>query len=161
MRSKFEIVTFTVILLGLAGCSSGIDDNNGQQSPRAAPLSLLIANDTDKVTIAWLPSPDDRTAAAAIKYRAHASTTANFIPGSNTQQMELTGETSAIVENLVAATEYFFLVEAVDEAGNVSVNNQYRSATTASVPIKRSAQPIQMADDLNLFDPDIAGTTYT
>ena len=44
-------------------------------------LSLMVAKDTDKIEMAWIPGSDGKTPVDQIQYRIYLSTTENFTPG--------------------------------------------------------------------------------
>ena len=121
--------------------------------PSFPGIQLIVANDADQVTMAWLAASDNVSSSQNISYQIHKSTTADFNPDDTTLDSILVGETSAEVMGLETGTTYYFLVVALDQAGNQSTERDYQVATTHSQPVERTDQTLQTSSDLHLGQP--------
>jgi fibronectin type 3 domain-containing protein len=106
----------------------------------AGVASAIEANPTS-ITLAWLDASDDVSAPAAIRYRVYravASGGQNFAaPVATTQQ----GVLSYTDSGLTIGIPYFYVVRAVDEAGNEDANTVEATATPV-VRFTTDLQPI-------------------
>ncbi|MCI5166394.1 MAG: hypothetical protein D3903_09915 [Candidatus Electrothrix sp. GM3_4] len=68
---------------------------------------MMVAQGTDKVTLAWVPGSDGKTPVDQIQYEIHFSVEENFIPDSSTLKKTVTGTTQAEVSELAVDTLYY------------------------------------------------------
>lgn len=122
-------------------------------------VGATSANATD-LTLEWIPSTDDETAADKMQYEVHLSTTEGFEPTVNTKKLTVTGLSYTTATGLTAQTKYYAMIVAVDEDGNSSWSNQL-SATTAATASVRTSDVVhtQSADHAPLVTPTTI--TYT
>ena len=98
-------------------------------SPNFGGMTAAAGNGSTGIDISWTEATDDLSASADIVYLVYISTTSggqNFaIPGFTTSA----GVTTYTITGLQSATEYFIVVRARDEVGNVDTNTTELSAT--------------------------------
>ncbi len=98
--------------------------------PSIPKLVQLIPTNTDRVSLAWLPSLSDSTTADVMRYEVHLSEQANFIPSTNTLRSTVIGQHQVEITELDAGKTYNVLIIAFDQQGNQSENQDYRTFTT-------------------------------
>lgn len=96
----------------------------GAQSATAAPNSI---------TVRWSAASDDVSAPAQLVYRIYQATAAGGEVYSAPSYTTLPGATSYTVGKLPINSKYYFVVRAVDEAGNEDQNKLEVSATTPAI----------------------------
>lgn len=125
--------------LALAGCGGGggggsssggtAPAGNDATPPTFAGLTSAVAVNAVRVTLAWSAAADDTSAAPAITYQVFFST----VPGGQNFAAPVAataaGATSFDVTDLLPSTTYFFVVRAVDAAGNAEANVVQRQVT--------------------------------
>jgi hypothetical protein len=110
----------------------------------AAPVGAHAA------LLSWVAATDDVSPSELIRYRAYLATAPGGQDFSSAVIETVPGATEVLVDGLSLETSYFFVVRAVDAAGNEDANTVERSATTAaSVSYAADVQPI--------FDASCAG----
>lgn len=126
--------------LALAGCGGGggrggssggtAPAGNDTTPPTFAGLTSATAVNAVRVTLAWSAATDDAFPGSAITYRVFFST----LPGGQNFAAPVAttaaGATSFDVTDLLPSTTYFFVVRAVDAAGNAEANVVQRQVTT-------------------------------
>ncbi len=104
-------------------------------APTFAGASAATAISSTEIDLSWSAANDAVTAPSDIVYLVYMSTTSN---GQDFQsQPDFTtaaGAASYAVTGLLASTDYYFVVRAKDEAGNVDNNTAEVSATTQTPP---------------------------
>ncbi len=93
-------------------------------------LESATAIDESHVGLAWSPATDDVTPQGTLVYRVYVGLTAGGEVFSRPFVTTPAGATGALLQGLRAATPYYFVVHAVDAAGNEDTNSVERSATT-------------------------------
>jgi hypothetical protein len=94
------------------------------------------------IALAWAAATDDVSAPPAIGYLVYASTTSGGESFATPDLVTLAGATGATVSGLGGDTKYWFVVRAIDAAGNVDANVAEVSATTAHVSFAGDVAPI-------------------
>lgn len=114
-------------------------------APKFAGLMTATPNGV-KANLTWTAATDDITASAQIVYLlyiAEKSGTQNFaMPNATTQA----GATNVEVSGLKASTEYFIVVRAKDEAGNIDTNTIEKNVKTGGPTFMKDVYPILMAN---------------
>lgn len=86
--------------------------------------------DSQSVTLHWDAATDDKTAQADIVYNIYQSITAGDALNQPSVAQSNPGDTAFKVTGLTSNTPYYFVVTAVDKAGNESTNTTESNATT-------------------------------
>ncbi len=98
--------------------------------PTFAGLVSATALGPTSIQLSWAPASDDISSAANIKYRVfQAASAGGEAYGSPTINVAA-GQTSVVVNGLQPATPYYFVVRAVDEAGNSDTNKLEKNVST-------------------------------
>ncbi len=97
--------------------------------PTFAGLASATPISDQAIQLSWLAATDDVSAASNITYRVYQGTTRG---GEGTTPVATTsaGQTTMSIGGLAPKTAYFFIVRAVDQAGNQDHNSVEESATT-------------------------------
>jgi hypothetical protein len=90
----------------------------------AAPTSPTAIN------LTWAAATDDVSIPGTIRYRVFRGTSAGGEDFTTPVMTTGGGVTSVVVNSLTPSTPYFFVVRALDEAGNIDANTVEKSATT-------------------------------
>ncbi len=88
------------------------------------------ADSETRVSLAWTAATDDVSPAERIAYRVYAGTSAGTEDFTKPLTTTPSGATGAVISGLTPGTDYFFVVRAVDEAGNEDSNSAEKSAST-------------------------------
>ena len=125
-------------------------------------LSLMVAKDTDKIEMAWIPGSDGKTPVDKVQYGIYLSTTENFTPGPSNLKMTVTGASQTEVTGLAADTLYYAKVVAV-YATSSSVPSNSLQTKTYKYPVQQDPSvTVAKADELGLgTHTTIDGSTYT
>ncbi len=121
---------------GGAGGSSGTAGAGGQGgSPDTTPPTFAgIDTATDdsetRISLTWKPASDDVSSAERIAYRVYAGSSSGAEDFTKPVVTTPSGATSALISGLAPASDYYFVVRAVDEAGNEDSNTTEKSAST-------------------------------
>ncbi|WP_433975355.1 immunoglobulin domain-containing protein [Tunturiibacter lichenicola] len=97
----------------------------------AQPAGLVAnAASVSSISVAW--TADTTPAGCSITYNVYATTASGFVPSQT--NLVASGLTSNLYTNtgLAASTTYFYVIEAVDGAGNSTPSAQVQDTTTAS-----------------------------
>jgi len=112
--------------------------------PAFAGVQSATAIDETHIALAWSPATDRMTPQGMISYRVYVGTA----PGGEafTQPMLTTpaGATGSLLQGMLGGTTYYFVVRAVDAAGNEDSNTVEKSAATpdTSSPIFAGVQTV-------------------
>lgn len=171
--NKVDVTQWTECFEGNGTCDGA--DINGDGNNNFLDLQMIIAKfsspfpgivflapiDTDKLSVAWLPSIDDHTPAENMRYEVHISQQPDFEPTANTLYT-ITGELQTEIHGLTAGTTYYVLVIVIDENGKSTPDRVYRSAKTFTKPVILSnLTPLVIAEDNGLGIPTKNGSEYT
>lgn len=129
---------FAVGLLAVvaASCGGGEDGGGGSSGPNdtVAPsfdgASAAAPSTESRIELSWPDASDNVTPTSRIAYRIYAATEAGGQDFGSPIAVAPSGATSALLDGLDPASDYFFVVHAVDEAGNEDENTEEVSATT-------------------------------
>jgi hypothetical protein len=112
--------------------------------PSTDPAKSII--DSTKITLAWDQAKDDQTDDGKIIYYVYAATKSGDQDFTAPPIVKtIGGVTGADVPDLLSNTKYFFIVRAVDEAGNIDQNTAELGLTTL-VSFAGDVQPIFTAN---------------
>ncbi|NJL60413.1 MAG: fibronectin type III domain-containing protein [Desulfobacteraceae bacterium] len=123
-------------------------------------IVFLAPTDTDKLTLAWLPTSNDSTASSEMKYEVHLSEQSNFQPSDATRRSTVTGDAQAKIEGLKTGTTYYAVIVAVDKSGGKTKGRYYSSAKTFANPLIQSNAVVNIDSDLGLNGAVQNGTQY-
>lgn len=134
----FSVLALIVAITAVA-CSSGAggdqpatgrDRVGDTQAPEFSGLESVSPASSTSLQLSWQAATDNVTADADIKYRICYSTAAGECSASFESSAEATG-TGHTVTGLTAGNTYYFIVRAVDGAGNTD-NNTVEKASALS-----------------------------
>ena len=112
--------------------------------PKTDPTDSII--DSTQITLAWAQAKDDQTADNKIIYYVYAATKSGDEDFTAPPLLKtIPGALGADISGLLSNTAYFFIVRAVDEAGNVDTNKNELRLTTL-VSFAADVQPIFTAN---------------
>jgi len=104
--------------------------------------TATVVSDTE-IDLTWTPATDDSTPQSNIVYLVYISTTSGgqdfLVPPNFTTAA---GATTYSVTGLASSTTYYFVVRAMDEAGNIEKNTVEVSATTLNTTTPSSGDTI-------------------
>ncbi len=115
---------------GLAGSSGSGGGPVDDTPPTFNGLEMAMSQGETGVELTWSAATDDTTTEGRIGYRVYEANAAGGHDFSSPRLKTPSGATRAILSDLDPAKEYFFVVRAVDEAGNEDDNTAERSAMT-------------------------------
>jgi hypothetical protein len=126
-----------VALAAMTGCSQPVgsgnesddDANDDSTPPTFSGLSSVSANGLTRATLTWEPATDDTTAPEDLVYEIWQASLDTIDTTTAPVLTTDAGETSAEVV-VPGYREQFFLVQAVDEAGNRDGNSEVHNITT-------------------------------
>ncbi len=101
------------------------------QPPAFGGVAGATAVSSSQIDLSWTAATDDASASADIVYLVYMSTTSG---GQNFTTPDFTtapGATTYSVTGLSSSTTYYFVVRAMDEAGNIDANTIEQSDTTS------------------------------
>lgn len=123
------IIVFLLSSVVLTGCGGG----GGSAAPPAAPTGVTVTPGNGQVTVAWT------TVSGATSYNIYWSTTAGVTPANGTK---IPGATSPHpLTGLTNGTAYFFVVTAVNSAGESAPSSLASSTPALPVPTGVTATP--------------------
>jgi hypothetical protein len=100
--------------------------------PTFAGATTATATGATTIRLAWSAASDNTTAAGNIVYRIYRATTSGGQSFAAPTYTSTPGATSFIATGLSPQTRYYFVVRAVDQAGNQDANTVQVDATTAA-----------------------------
>lgn len=125
-------------------------------------LALMVAKDTDKIEMAWVPGSDGITPVGQIKYRIYLSTSENFTPDPATLKKTVTGTSQTEITGLATDTLYYGKVVAEYSTSTSVPSNTLQTKTYKYKVLVDSSAIIAKAADLGLGKHTTTdGTTYT
>ncbi|MFW5687957.1 MAG: hypothetical protein ACOC2Y_00235 [Spirochaetota bacterium] len=130
LRGRVWVLVAAVTVV-LAGCTQPTGDDGGGDTtgPSFAGVETVSANGLTRATLSWQPATDEASASADIRYEVWQADV-NSISTTTTPALTTSpGATSAEL-TVPGFREQFFLVQAVDEAGNRDGNTVVDSITT-------------------------------
>lgn len=106
-----------------------------QPVPNSAPSAPSIVETSSSsvgaVSVSWIPSTDDTTPAASIRYQVHAALAPGFVASVDTLKFDGVGVAAATVSTgLTPGARYYFRVVATDQA-NATANSAEMSVFVA------------------------------
>ncbi len=120
--------------------------------PTFAGVTQLVSTDPLTLTASWAPATDDVTAPSAIVYRAYISPVSGG-ELSTTAVTTAPGATTVTFSGLTPATQYYVIVLAVDQAGNVDANDKEAAQSTqadTTPPVFAGASAVSVVSDTSL-----------
>lgn len=111
------------------------------QAPSFAGATSAVAT-AQTITVSWKAASDNYTPASQIVYLVYQSTTAGGESYATPTFTTAAGATSAAMTGLTPGVNYYFVVRARDQAGNVSSNTNEVSAKTSIVSLSSQVEPI-------------------
>lgn len=113
---------------GAGGSDAG--EAGDTTAPTFAGLVSATTKSESRIELDWGAASDDVTAADRIVYRIYEGSASKGEDFSKPILTTPAGATNALIDNLAAEGTYYFVVHAVDEAGNEDSNTVERSAAT-------------------------------
>ncbi len=102
------------------------------QPPSFGGVAGATAVSSSQIDLSWTAATDDLSASANIVYLVYMSTTSGGQNFATANYTTIPGAVTYSVTGLFSSTTYYFVVRAVDEAGNIDTNLTEQSATTGS-----------------------------
>ena len=134
---------------------------NTTMEEKIPSLALMVAKDTDKIEMAWVPGSDGATPVDQIQYKIYLSTSENFTPGSATLKKTVTGTSQTEVTGLATDTLYYGKVVAEYSASTSTPSNSLQSKTYKYEVLQDNSTVVAKAVDLGLGQHTTTdGTTY-
>lgn len=146
----------------LDGATGGPDGGTGPfpdlggdtTAPSFAGATTALAA-PNSVTLGWAAATDAVTQPADLTYLIYQATSAGAENFSVPSYTTAPGATTFVVGKLATSTQYYFVVRAVDQAGNLDTNRVEQSATT---PATNDTQPPTFA---GLTSAAVSGNSVT
>jgi hypothetical protein len=104
--------------------------SNDSTPPTFGGIMTATAIGETTALIGWSAAQDQVTPVGRIVYRVYQSTSPGGETFTSAPVSTVTGVEGATIENLAAGVKYYFVVRAVDEAGNADTNTIERSTLT-------------------------------
>jgi hypothetical protein len=123
--TKFTDIVDSVLVAGV-GMVSTTDDT----PPVFTGLDDAVAVSDTYVLLSWQPATDGGSPDDKAIYLVYQSTTDGSFDYSSPSYTSEAGETSLLITNLDPGTTYYFVVRAMDRAGNISLNTSQQSVAT-------------------------------
>ncbi len=101
-------------------------------APVHAGIDSVMAVSDNHVLISWSMATDGPDLDYTAVYLIYMSTVSGSFDYSSPSFTSSPGETSFLITNLNSGTAYFFVVRAMDRAGNINLNTNQQSITTPS-----------------------------
>lgn len=114
---------------GGSGGSSGVGPMDSDP-PEFGGLREANVEGETRIRLAWDPARDDSSPPERIAYAVYAATKAGMQDFGDPLSIAPAGSSGLLISGLVPSTEYFFVVRAVDQAGNEDENASEASAET-------------------------------
>ncbi len=180
--NKFKMFLLASMVILFTACGGGSSGSTGGDIPVSNPpvsnppvnnppvsdsvekpsLALMVAKDTDKIEIAWIPSSDGVTPMDQVVYKIHLSTDVNFTTAPATLKKTVTGVKQAEITGLLTDTLYYGKVVAVYSASTSGASNSLQSKTYKYAAKENSLNVVEYADALGLGKHTTSdGSTYT
>lgn len=118
---------------GSAGSAGSAGDGGAPADgtpPSFAGLDVAMSTGETSVELSWPSATDDTTPEPRIAYRVYEANAAGAHDFSAPRLKTPAGARRAVLSDLDPAKDYFFVVRAVDEAGNEDGNTVEKTATT-------------------------------
>ena len=130
-----------------AEVSATTPDVADETPPTFAGAEAAVPVGSSSMTLSWQPASDDVTPAGDIVYRVYMAEVAGGQDFSAPLLTTPAGATEALVSELAANTTYYFVVRAVDAAGNEEGNTAEISAAPAgATSFSAQVLPILIAE---------------
>ena len=121
---------YTDIIDGVLVTGVGMVSTTDDTPPVFTGLGNAVAVSDSYVLLSWQPATDGGSPDDKAIYLVYMSTTDGSFDYSSPSYTSETGETSLLVTNLDPGTTYYFVVRAMDRAGNIALNTSQQSVTT-------------------------------
>lgn len=140
--ATLHTVSLTAGLLSVGG--GALNPSSFQFTTAAAPDTLpptfggaaaATPENAFRITVSWTAATDNQDAPAAIRYRIYRATTTMMQNFASTLATTSPGALAYTDNAVLAGTGYFYVVRAVDSAGNEETNTFERSTST---PLRRT-----------------------
>lgn len=119
---------------GLSNSPEASADYAIDASPPSTPGSLAAVTVTENsISIEWVASSDNRTAAASLRYEICIATTAATCSAFTTGTTNMTGSTDIALTGLNTMTLYYIAIRAFDDFGNGSAVSTQLTIQTKNV----------------------------
>lgn len=129
---------------GGSGATSGSSGNGGKGSddtvaPKFAGLDSATVDDDGNVALTWTAATDNESMASNIAYAVYVGDTAGGEDFSNPYMVTPSGSDGATLTSVVPGEKHFWVVRAVDQAGNEDDNMVEKSASPSDTTAPRFA----------------------
>jgi hypothetical protein len=119
---------------GSGGGGSGNGGSGGSAStdtvpPTFAGLSTATVNDDGTISLTWDPATDNDSPASGIAYAVYSANKAGGEDFSTPYMYTPSGANGAVLSGVTPGQNYFWVVRAVDQAGNEDTNSVEKSAS--------------------------------
>ena len=99
--------------------------------PVYAGLADAVTISDSHVLLSWLPADDAASAASELSYLVFISTQSGVFDYASPSHVTRSGETSLFIADLDPGATYYFVVRAMDRAGNVDTNAAQQTVSMA------------------------------
>jgi len=138
----------------VVGCSGGDDNGSGTSSggtgagggassdnvpPTFAGLKSATVNDDGSISLTWDPATDNDSQSSGIAYAVYSGTKAGAEDFSAPYMYTPSGANGAELTGIVPGKDYFWVVRAVDQAGNEDANSVEKSTLPPDTTAPRFA----------------------
>jgi hypothetical protein len=125
-------------------------------------LALMVALDTDRLAMAWVPGSDGKTPVKEIRYKIYLSTNENFTPSPANLKKTVVGTSQTEIASLATDTLYYgkVVAEYADTTSNPS--NTLETKTYKYKVLVDNSTVFATASELGIGKHTTTdGTTYT
>jgi fibronectin type 3 domain-containing protein len=128
MKRLTALLSAISLVVAFTGCSSSHGGGTASPTVPGAPAQLTATSGNGQVSLSW------SAVSGATSYNVYYSTTSGVTPGSGTKVSGLT-VTSYSVTGLTNGTTYYFVVTAVNAAGESPASSQASAPADETLPV--------------------------
>lgn len=133
--NKANAITGSLSYFAIAGpAGNGGSGGTSGIAPMFAGAAYAVSGGETAVTVSWEPASDDHTPPSGITYLIYMADAQGGEDFSTPSYVTLQGVSSYQITGLEPGTDYYFVVRARDENGNVDANTLEVYAKTAAMP---------------------------
>ncbi len=131
-------------------------------APSRATILSINSPSSNKITLFWLGSTDDKSSQHELLYEVHCSTSKDFLSDDSTKKYAVKGALEADILGLEEDTLYYVKVKTIDAGKNEAVSSEMNITTSsANTVVLNTVNNVKKADDLFLHDAVATDTSIT